>query len=387
MTILGLVAANFPALRIMLAIVTITGWGGISSAKAQDKPKSEPPNFDAPLKPPKLEPNPPDIAAKAAKFGPPRIVLEGLSNVARSVAISPDGKLLAAGSNGGTFKEKNLYGDIRLWDLPAGKERAAIRGHADTILALAFSPDSKHLVSATVAYEKGRTSSGEIKIWDVESLNEVRTLKGHRNLVYALAISNDGKQIVSASYGGTVILWDFATGRMLRTFKGTYSESFMCVAISPDGRKIAAGSMDDKLRIWDVPSDNDKPAVEINLPEGWKTAVAFSPDSKTLVSAGTDGRVRFWDVAKGKKIDEAYVGTAQNTFLAFTRDGRKLVAGGGKFGLTGRVVIFDYASRKPEHIAEWEDGIMWGLAVSPDNKTLATIAGKTIRLWEMPSGR
>jgi WD40 repeat protein len=56
-------------------------------------------------------------------------------------------------------------------------------------------------------------------------------------------------------------------------------------------------------------------------------------------------------------------------------------------GKDGRVVIWDYATRKPEWIATWDDAVMWCLAITPDGTTLATTAGKTIRLWDVPALR
>src|SRR5262249_13710086 len=126
---------------------------------------------------PSFAPKPPDIAKQAKKFGPPRKTLTGHANDIRSMAVSPHGKRLATGSHEGAFKEKNITGVIRLWNLPDGTGRITLKGHADVVLALAFTPDGKQLISGSIGYDERRRTSGEIKVWDVSTGTQVRTLR------------------------------------------------------------------------------------------------------------------------------------------------------------------------------------------------------------------
>jgi hypothetical protein len=119
--------------------------------------------------------------------------LSGHTNWVTSVAFSPDGRLLASGSDDKT---------IKLWDVATGSEVRTLTGHTDQCQwSVAFSPDGRLLASGSL--------DKTIKLWDVASGREVRTLSGHTNWV---TFSPDG-----ASWHRTIKLWEVASGREVRT--------------------------------------------------------------------------------------------------------------------------------------------------------------------------
>ena len=78
-----------------------------------------------------------------------------------------------------------------------------------------------------------------MRIWDAATGSRVRTLRGHADLVSGVAYSPDGRTLASASRDHTVKLWDVATGRVLHTLSRARGRG-LGVAFSPDGRTLAS---------------------------------------------------------------------------------------------------------------------------------------------------
>jgi WD40 repeat protein len=131
------------------------------------------------------------------------------------------------------------------------------------------------------------------------------TLRGHTDSVLSAAFSPDGKRIVTASGDKTARLWDAGTGRQIgQPLKG-HTDSAQSAVFSPDGKRIVTAYNDNTARLRDAGTGK-----QIGEPLTGHTAsvfsAAFSPDGKRIITASDDDTVRLWDAEAGTQIGEPY---------------------------------------------------------------------------------
>lgn len=249
------------------------------------------------------------------------------------VAYSADGKRLAAAAG-----EPGLFGELLVWNAETGSVELSLRGHKDSLFAVAFSPDGSLL--ATAGYDQS------IQLWNAASGDPVRELAGHSGAVFDLAFRPDGKMLASASADRTVKLWDVATGVRLETFAQPLGELY-AVAFSPDGRRVAAGGVDNRIRVWQVSATGEEgtnPLLYSRFAhERPIIRLLYSPDGKTMVSSAEDRTVKTWSAAEmvERKLLEEQPDWAPA--LAFSPDSKLLAVG----RLDGTLAFYESGSGKP----------------------------------------
>jgi WD40 repeat protein len=150
-----------------------------------------------------------------------------------------------------------------------------------------------------------------------------QTLKGHPDLVSRVAFSPDGKHLATASDDRTARLWDVSTGQQVLEFKG-HTDAVLSVAFSPDGALLATAGDDKTARLWDERTGN--PLLELKGHTGAVRSVTFSPDGKDIVSGSQDQTVNVWDAATGVPRLTLKGHTSTITSVAFTLDGKHIVS-------------------------------------------------------------
>ena len=174
-----------------------------------------------------------------------------------SLALSPDGRFLVAGS----FDKSICIWNTSTWRLvehsPDGDTEPS---HSDAIYSVVFSPDGKTLSSASLDSSVAiwaldyTTSSfvnkmGTSQPEDVVSRKQLLRLKGHKDFVLSLAMVNGGRQLLSASKDRSVLLWDAHTGAPIALLKG-HQNSVISIASSHDQKYFATASGDKTAKIW-----------------------------------------------------------------------------------------------------------------------------------------
>ena len=249
-------------------------------------------------------------------------------------------------------------------------------GHSSGVLSVAFSPVDDTLASGS--------ADGTIRLWNFKTGALLKILTGHRGWVYSVAFSPDGKTIASGSYDSTLRLWDAATGEHLNTFTG-HSSVVLSVAFSPDGQTLASGSASDEetIRLWDV-----KTGELLKILTGHSKSVlsvAFSPDGKTIASGSIDGTLRLWDPNTGVNF-KTLLGYREVYSVAFRPDGKTIASGSGDW--VSAILLHDINTGDerldPLTGHEWEVN---SVAFSPGGQVLASGSqDNTIRLWDANTG-
>jgi len=258
------------------------------------------------------------------------ITCNGHNGWVQSLAFSPEGEILASGSNDQT---------IRLWNVHTGQCLKTLRGHTSWVQSLAFNPDGEILVSGSNDYT--------IRLWNIHTGECLQTLSGHSNRVFFTTFTANGQTLVTGGEDQTVRLWDINTGYCLRVLEIPINW-LLSIALSPDGQTLATGSHGTTVKFWNLTSGDCIKTLPYNC-HVW--AVAFSPDGQTLVTGSEDKTVKIWDVLTGKCLQTLH--EHSNSPLSDS-----------------------YPSR------------IWLVAINPDGQTLLSVSeNQTMKLWDIPTGK
>jgi WD40 repeat protein len=307
----------------------------------------------------------------ALQYDPRNTAFLPMPGGASSVTFSPDGQLLASGSDDGS---------IVLWDRrrrqPLGEP---LRGHSKAVTSVAFSPDGELLASGS--------NDKSVVLWDVRRHEPLGApLIGHTDVVTSVAFSPDGRVLASGSDDGTTRLWDVIHHKPLG--KPLVNKTFVVksLAFSPAGASLAAAGTN-AVVLWDV--RGRRPVQRLPVDGGVAHDVAFSADGRTLATGMDDGTIAIWDGNRhwqlGKTASANQDATPRPsetavTSVAFSPNGATLASAS-----EGKVTLWSVQRRRP--IAKPLTGhsdVVTGLDFSPDGNTLASASGdRTLILWDV----
>jgi len=236
--------------------------------------------------------------------GQQKEVFRAFTQPVRAIAFSPDGKQFATGADG-----------LRLWAI--GRDEDPITLHGDTCNCIAFSPGGDLLVAT-----RGLSDSSAA-VWSLAQRKElVSPQGGHAETIKAVAFSPDKKTIASCE-PKSGRLWDGTTGKVMTGIPlGT------ALAFSPDGKRLAVGGLSlavegRHLYIYDV----ENKTTALTVPNIKSNAVAWSADGKMVATGSTDGTVRVWAPKTGQELLTLKGHDTSVRTLAFSPDSKRLASG------------------------------------------------------------
>jgi WD40 repeat protein/serine/threonine protein kinase len=351
----------------------------------------------------------------------------------RSLAMSPDGRLLATGGS--------QHGSVKLWRIdrsellrtlsehdtnegvccafsPDGTRIASVSGSVNRTnyllvhrvvtgekvfkvpvstcrwASLAFSPDGREIAVASgvtgARANANNGSAGWLKSFDAETGRERHSFETDGEDAFLPSFRPDGKRLVAvigpwtnddtAGRPNEIRVWDVGTGKVPLEIPAGDRQSFVSACYSPDGRAIATSSFDTTLRLWDAQDRHEIRAFRGH--RNCTNSVAFSPDGHRLASTSDDGSARVWDTQTGECLITLRGHRGAFNTVVFSPDGRRLVTS----GTDGTARVWD-ATAGPEALTiPASRSSVRALAFSPDGRRLVTgDFDGVLKLWEVPS--
>ena len=259
------------------------------------------------------------------------------------VGFSPDGSVLAAGGVGG---------QVTLWDTSTWRRiRGPLRGPGsglpggarENVRTIAFSPDGATLAAGTEVVSITDPNAppdldGRVFLWDVQAGSLEGEEIAAEGPILDVAFSPDGSMLAGAynaldfdakpetkEFGGWAAVWDLSDRSYLyRVDVDSGYERAAAVAFSPDGRLLATGGGTGDVRFFDAGS-GDPRGRSVRASSGWVLSLDFAPDGKTIATGGSDGTVRLLDVGKRAQVGAALPGLDNiHGNASFTPDGERL---------------------------------------------------------------
>ncbi len=205
-----------------------------------------------------------------------------------ALAFGQTGKYFASA---GTDQVVTLWCPHELYPLRY-RTRRSLKGHQNTVLSLAFTPDEKALVSAS--------ADATIRIWDLTSWNAPKVLLGHRGAVHCIAICPTHLLLVSAGQDATLRFWDLETGELLKTIQA-HEQAIRFLAFSPDGSRLVSSGNDNLTKIWQVDDqeicgESREIIVTRQATLTGSGPVAFYGSGRILVQGDRAGKITLWQL-------------------------------------------------------------------------------------------
>jgi WD40 repeat protein len=233
--------------------------------------------------------------------------------------LSPDGKYIACDQDG----------KIKIWDVDKRKKVMTLGAYAQSTSSMVFYPDSRHLVSVgsggygSDSGRHGTTKPDEMKFWN---LNTGTVDKSFRiSSLFKVVFAPGGKHFIGLEGPGpwgTLRYYNTENGNEIRNKfdiqamgEGDYATDAI---FSPDGKHVLSGHRDNKIRLWNVASGK---AVRIfKGHSGAIIQVSYTEDGGHIVSSSWDGTIRLWGIATGKEIAQ-FINFTDGEWIVTTPEG------------------------------------------------------------------
>jgi Tol biopolymer transport system component len=252
-----------------------------------------------------------------------------LEQPVNGVAFSPHGRMLAMAlgdySKGTPGDLVGQPGEVQLWSWPGREKLAGFGGWTRECKSVAFSPDGR-LLAATSGDGTTRLYRCDPRSADVEAILQSGPFTA------GVAFRPDGRQLATSNWAGEVRLWSLKGPAILHWFQA-HEQNIPCIAFSPDGQYLATASADHSVKVWDLrePTATPPPPAAEKMAAESVQKLAELLKRQSLgprESSGPGKRLYMRDLAEGRTTmiaDPAPLGGPFAEMPDWSHDGRRIV--------------------------------------------------------------
>lgn len=268
-----------------------------------------------------------------------KYTLQISDNKINTLSINQDGLWLAFGSR--------KLGQLIVWEWKSETYVFKQQGHSYDISSISYSPDGSLLASGS--------NDGKIKLWDTANSTCIITFTEHISKVSELKFApNKNNVLISASYDGTVRAFDLIKYRNFRIMTTPTPAQLSCLAVDFSGEIICAGGMEPySIYVWALKSGDLIDILRGHT--GPISCLAFSTTKDLLVSGSWDKSVKMWELYAKKPQFETYSNTSEVVSLDLSPDDKEVAVA----TLNGDICTWDIESGSLRNIIDCKRDI-WG---------------------------
>lgn len=289
------------------------------------------------------------------------------SDFLHDALFSPNGEWLAVNSD-----------DANIWLIKSGQSVATEDNRQKLVTTngltydMAVSADSKWI--AAVEYDSNVAEYDRVILVSVNGAKKF-FLSHDNEVINTVTFTPDSKQAITADENGLVCVWNVENGEKSHCFNT--GSVILSIAVSPNGKYLVAGVEEGNHSIvWDLATQAQVTALE---QVGRIKAVQFSKDGKLLVTGSSEATIYLWNVEDGSFIRAEHMLLVNGEILSMDLSpDNKLLAVGDS---AGYVYLFDLVLDQEVARLPHVDKVT-SISFSPDGRQIATVARKTVLLWD-----
>ncbi len=284
--------------------------------------------------------------------------------ILNNLYLSNNGNILASSSRDSSLLKKQKSQYINIWEKKTGQLLKTIK--PGFFEQMDLSPDG-----SLIAIAKPHS----VELWNIKTEKNITLFKFNRNYLVGVRFSPDGKKLASVLADNTIRLWDIHSFKQLAVFKG-HSKLITSIDFSPDGKKLASSSDDKTLRVWDIESTNILNVLKTN--KSGVNKIKFYPDNNKLIYIIQDRSAGRWNLENNQTTTSQSNDSIDAIALS---PNNKLLA----TAFYNQIILWETVTGKQLNITmKHYGGKINDLDFSPDGEILVySSSNGTVRLWNL----